>query len=77
MNRFLSRCRAPANLRRALITAMIVGPLLTAINQTAVLPLLLSGQTIPGVAVLRILLTFAVPFVVSLTSAALADLRKV
>lgn len=76
MASFLIRCRAPENLRRALITALIVGPILTVINQTAVVSLLFSGHPIPPVASLRIALTFAVPFIVSLTSSALADSQR-
>lgn len=75
MASFVSRCRAPANIRRALFTALIVGPILTAINQTSVVAGALAGETISSVAAVRIGLTFAVPFLVSLTSAALADSR--
>lgn len=76
MMTFLSRCRAPENLRWALVTAMIVGPVLTAINQSAAIAGLFSGQPLPAMAALRIGLTFAVPFIVSLTSAALAESRR-
>lgn len=76
MTSLLSRCRAPENLRRAVVTAMIVGPVLTAINQTSVVGRLLSGHPISSLSALRIALTFAVPFIVSLTSSALADSRR-
>ena len=73
---FATACRSRANLRRALITAVVVGPLLSAINQTHLVFRLLHGESIPTVAALRIALTFLVPFFVSLVSAALADARR-
>ncbi|MFA6954415.1 MAG: DUF2652 domain-containing protein [Thermoanaerobaculia bacterium] len=63
----------PANLARALRTALLVGPILTLINQTSVVRGLLDGRG-PALSVwMRIALTFAVPFLVSLFSSALAD----
>ncbi len=73
---FVAACRSRANLQRAVITSLIVGPLLTAINQTAVIGRLLQGDLVPSIAFLRIALTFLVPFVVSLVSASLADARR-
>lgn len=61
------------NLRRALLTALIVGPILTAINQTRYVAALLAGEAIPTVAIVRIALTFVVPFAVSLVSAVMAS----
>jgi hypothetical protein len=60
------------NLRRAAITACVVGPILTAINQTPVLSALSRGEPVASIAFVRIALTFVVPFVVSLTSAAMS-----
>lgn len=62
-----------ANLTRALRTALLVGPILTLINQTSVVRGLLEGRG-PALSVwMRIALTFAVPLLVSLFSSALAD----
>lgn len=72
---FLQACRSPSNLRRATKTALVVGPILALINQTPLLWPLLQGEMLPSIAVLRILLTFVVPFVVSLCSSAMADVR--
>lgn len=55
---------------------MIVGPTLALINQTATVGQLLTGGEVERVAVMRIALTFMVPFVVSLVSAALADAQR-
>jgi cation transporter-like permease len=62
-----------ANLVRAVKMAFVIGPVLTLINQTWIVERLLSGQTIPAVALLRVALTFAVPFAVSLYSSTMAD----
>ena len=70
---FLRHCGNPRNLRRAATTSAIVGPLLTFINQTGVVGSLLALERVPAAALLRIALTFAVPFGVSLVSSALAD----
>jgi hypothetical protein len=71
--RFLANFSSPRNLKRALKTAIVVGPLLAAINQTALLWRLVHGEMFQSVAVLRISLTFLVPFGVSLYSSAMAD----
>ncbi|MBW3563627.1 MAG: hypothetical protein KY459_02770 [Acidobacteria bacterium] len=76
MHRFLAAARAPRNLRRATLTALIVGPILAVINQTETVWMLLSGGAVARIALLRISLTFAVPFLVSLASAALADAQR-
>jgi hypothetical protein len=57
----LSYCRQRAHLRRTLRIALVVGIVLTAINQ---LDVLLSGQAGPGMYV-KCALNFVVPFVVS------------
>lgn len=62
-----------SNVVRALKTSLIVGPLLTLINQTPVLAQLLRGEDVQPIVFVRIALTFVVPFAVSLVSAALAD----
>ena len=64
------------NVRRALATAMVVGPLLTVINQTALVARLLHGQGIPAAGAARIALTFVVPFAVSLYSSTMADRKR-
>jgi hypothetical protein len=61
----------PAVLRRALITALIVGTILTAINQG---DLLLAWNVSPRVFV-KMALTYCVPFCVS-TSGALGAARR-
>ncbi len=70
---FLVNFSSPRNLRRALKTAIVVGPLLVAINQTELLWRLVHGEMVLAVAVLRISLTFLVPFGVSLYLSAMAD----
>ena len=70
---FLRHCSSPGNLRRAATTSAIVGPLLTLINQTGVVASLVALERVPAAALVRIALTFAVPFGVSLVSSALAD----
>jgi len=62
-----------ANVIRAVKMAFIIGPLLTLINQTWIVQRLLSGQSIPAIALCRVALTFAVPFAVSLYSSTMAD----
>lgn len=62
-----------ANVRRALTTALVVGPILTVINQTPLLARLLQGESVPAAGVVRIVLTFFVPFAVSLYSSTMAD----
>ncbi len=76
MHRCLAAARASRNRRRATLTALIVGPILAVINQTETIWMLFSGGAVENLAILRISLTFAVPFVVSLTSAALADAQR-
>jgi hypothetical protein len=66
-------CGSARNLRRALRTALIVGPILTLINQTSILGDLLALRPVPGPVLARIALTFLVPFLVSLFSSAAAD----
>ena len=61
------------NVKRALRTALVVGPILALINQTPLLWQMLHGQSVPLLGLLRIALTFAVPFLVSLYSATMAD----
>lgn len=70
---FLSFCSTRKNLTRALRTSLIVGPILTLINQTGIVGDLLSLRAIPAGAAARIALTFVVPFLVSLFSSAAAD----
>jgi|GEM_PF-2535676 len=65
-----------SNVKRALTTACIVGPILAIINQTPLLWQLLQGHSVPLVGLLRISLTFAVPFLVSLYSATMADRKR-
>lgn len=62
--------RHPAVMRRAFITALIVGTLLTTINQG---DHIIVGDVTPGM-LLKAALTFCVPFVVS-TSGALGAAR--
>ncbi len=69
----LSFCASQGNLRRAIRTSLIVGPILTIINQTAVAGALLSFEPVGAAALVRMALTFAVPFLVSLFSSAAAD----
>lgn len=76
MKAFLARCRSRRNVRRATATAFAVGPLLALIHQTPALARLLDGEMLPRVAMMRISLTFLVPFLVSLSSSALADAQK-
>ncbi len=71
--RFLANFSSPRNLKRALKTAIAVGPLLAAINQMALIWRLVHGEMFQSVAVLWISLTFLVPFGVSLYSSAMAD----
>lgn len=61
------------NVRRAVKVALIVGPVLTLINQTPALVTLLEGRGIALTTVGRIVLTFVVPFVVSFYSSTMAD----
>jgi len=70
---FLRGCRSSRNLTRAGKTALVVGPLLVLINQTQLLSRLVQGETLPLIAAVRICLTLAVPFLVSLYSSAMAD----
>jgi hypothetical protein len=57
------------NLRRAIILALVVGTLLAVINHYDTI---MDGQ-ISNKTVMKILVTYLVPFVVSLTSSTLAD----
>ncbi len=66
-------CGSTQNLRRAVRTALIVGPILTLINQTDAVSNILSLEAPPSATLFRIGLTFVVPFLVSLLSSALAD----
>lgn len=61
-----------ATVRRALLTAVLVGPVLVAINQGEAI---LAGQ-LSALVVARIALTFAVPYVVS-TVSSVATRREV
>lgn len=70
---FLRGCRSSRNLTRAGKTALIVGPLLVLINQTQLIARLVHGEVLPAIAAVRICLTLAVPFLVSLYSSAMAD----
>ena len=72
----MAACGKRANLRRAAVTAFIVGPILTLINQWNAVVMLAGGQTPPRIALLQIALTFAVPFCVSLSSSALSDVGR-
>ncbi len=73
LREFLRGCRASRNLRRAGKTALVVGPLLAMINQTQAVWHMLHGEMLPPIAAMRICLTFAVPFLVSLYSSAMAE----
>jgi hypothetical protein len=57
----LATCRQPSNLRRTLTIALIVGCLLSIINQGDVI---VHGDA-TGATVLKVCLNFVVPFVVS------------
>ena len=70
---FLRACRASRNLKRAGKTALVVGPVLVLINQTQAVWRLVDGEILPPIATMRICLTFAVPFLVSLYSSAMAE----
>ena len=61
-----------ATVRRALLTALVVGPVLVAINQGDAL---LAGH-LSGLVLARIALTFAVPYIVS-TISSVATRREV
>lgn len=54
-------CRRPSHLRRTLSTALVVGIVLTAINQGSVL----LGGDVGAATYVRCALNFVVPFVVS------------
>lgn len=64
------------NVKRALKTALFVGPILAIINQTPLLWQLAHGVPVPLIGILRIVLTFAVPFLVSLFSSTMADRKR-
>lgn len=68
----LALCLQPATIKRAAITALIVGPILTLVNQFDIFA---SGAFTPRF-YLKLVLTFVAPFVVSMTSSALADLNQ-
>jgi len=70
---FLRACCFARNVKRAGKTAVVVGPLLTLINQPDLVWRFLHGDMPPLIPGLRIGLTFAVPFLVSLYSSAMAD----
>ena len=76
MTEFTGALRSTPNLRRAVITSAVVGPILTLINQTPALVAIARGESVAAVTWLRIALTFVVPFVVALVSAALADAKR-
>lgn len=76
MKGFLMSCRTRRNIFRATATALVVGPLLVLINQTEALAGLFDGETLPPLTMMRISLTFLVPFVVSLSSSSLADAQR-
>ncbi len=61
------------NVRRAIKTALVVGPILTLINQTPALMQLGGGKSISLITAVRIALTFVVPFAVSLYSSTMAN----
>ena len=61
------------NIARAVKVALLVGPILTLINQTPAVVRLFEGHAISGVTVIRIALTFLVPFAVSWYSSTMAD----
>lgn len=65
-----------ASLARALRTALLVGPILTLINQPDVVFGLFDGRGPAPSVWMRIALTFIVPFLVSLVSSALADRNR-
>lgn len=58
---------------RAVKTALLVGPILTIINQTPAFVALLSGERLLPATMIRVALTFVVPFAVSFYSASMAD----
>ena len=64
LSRWLKAATHPATARRARITALIVGTLLTLINHG---PAILAGQ-LTGERIIQILLTFLVPYTVSTVS---------
>lgn len=72
----LRHLRNRSNLWRAAKTALVVGPILTLINQTSIAGDLLRGAFPPGSVSMRIGLTFLVPFLVSLVSSGLADRKR-
>ncbi len=57
----LEPCRAPANLRRTVRIALVVGTVLTLINQADVL----LGREATAITLVKVALNFVVPFVVS------------
>jgi hypothetical protein len=73
---FLQACQSRPSLHRAAKTALVVGPILALINQTSLFWRLLHGEMLAPIAVVRISLTFAVPFLVSLYSSAMSDVRR-
>ncbi len=70
---FLALVFSPSNVKRSIKTALVVGPMLALINQTGLLWRLAEGEILPVIALLRISLTFLVPFGVALYSSAMAD----
>jgi hypothetical protein len=57
----LATCRHPANLRRTIRIALVVGTILTLINQADVI---VRGNA-TGLTVVKVCLNFVVPFIVS------------
>ena len=72
MKRWLEVAMSGAVVKRALKCALIVGPILIAINHGHVL---LRGGEIEGGRLARMLLTFFVPYAVSITSSVAAMLE--
>lgn len=70
---FLRRCCYRTTLIRGIKVALIVGPILTAINQFDVI----ADRDFGGTFFLKLALTFTVPFCVSVSSSTLAALRPI
>lgn len=72
MKRFMSLAFSKSNLNRAVVMAVIVGTLLGVINHY---DMFVSGEY-PRERVLKVLITYLVPFFVSLISSVLADMKR-
>ena len=70
---FVGRCCYRPTVARGVQVALIVGPILTAINQFDVI----ADRDFGGTFFLKLALTFTVPFCVSVTSSTLAALKPI